>query len=83
MLHTGRIVELRKKTCLVDTDQGVFDAAFRGTLAKRERPLTGDVVDIAPSGGCKCKPAPLHILILRSAARLRRRGPLPGFGRGQ
>jgi ribosome biogenesis GTPase len=51
MLHTGRIIELRKKTCLVDTDRGVFDAAFRGTLAKRERPLAGDVVDIQESGG--------------------------------
>jgi len=43
---TGRIIELRKKSCLVDTVQGVFEAVMPGTLAKRLPPMAGDIADI-------------------------------------
>jgi ribosome biogenesis GTPase len=47
MVLSGRVVELRKALCVVDTDHGRVEAELKGILKRRDRrPVAGDNVEV-------------------------------------
>ena len=63
MISSGRIIQLHRSSCVVDTGEGAVVATLRGSLAVRGRVYVGDMVELtkpqtpgATATICRCRP---------------------------